>query len=60
MDDKMEEQLDWADYPPGHVGPLAEQTSQEETVAEKSVAQTEKDELSDSGSESDIEMDDEG
>ena len=56
----MDEQLDWADYPPGHVGPLAEQTSQEETVAEKSVAQTEKDELSDSGSESDIEMDDEG
>ena len=65
MDDKMEgkldEQVSWSDYPPGHVGPLVtEETSQEETVAEKQIAVQEKDSLSDSGSESDIEMDDEG
>lgn len=57
----MDEQVSWADIPAHQVGPMnTEETSQEETVAEKRVAVKEKDSLSDSGSESDIDMDDEG
>ena len=34
----MDDKIAWADIPPGHVGPLTEETPQEETVIAEPVA----------------------
>ena len=33
----MDDKIAWADIPPGHVGPLSEETQQEETVVAEPV-----------------------
>ena len=58
----MDDKIAWADIPPGHVGPLTEETQQEETVAESVPAGRKDDELtqSDNDSVSSMELDSEG
>ena len=34
----MDDKIAWADIPPGHVGPLTEETQQEETVVAEPVS----------------------